>query len=60
MGSINCCARYGNFGENSRVVDSGIGIAKEHVDKIWNRFFQVEHGTKHYDGTGLGLDIWYP
>lgn len=40
------------------VTDSGIGIPKEHQDKIFDRFYQV-HDTisRLYEGTGLGLSI---
>ena len=40
------------------VADDGIGIAKEHQDKIFNRFFRVkDEKTRHVVGTGLGLPI---
>ena len=33
--------------------DNGIGIGKEHIDKIFNRFYQVD--TSRNEGLGLGL-----
>ncbi len=40
------------------VEDSGIGIADENVDLIFDRFYQVEGGiTRKKGGSGLGLPI---
>ncbi len=40
------------------VSDTGIGIAPEHHEKVFDRFFQVEGpSSKQYSGTGLGLSI---
>ncbi len=41
-----------------RVKDSGIGIAKEHQQKVFSRFYQVDNSqTRSYEGTGIGLAI---
>ncbi|MBF0226119.1 MAG: response regulator [Desulfobacterales bacterium] len=38
--------------------DNGIGIAKDHFDKIFEPFFQVDTSiTRKYDGIGIGLSI---
>jgi signal transduction histidine kinase/ligand-binding sensor domain-containing protein/DNA-binding response OmpR family regulator len=40
------------------VEDSGIGIAPEYVDKVFNRFFQVPSSiSKNKEGTGIGLSL---
>lgn len=40
------------------VEDSGIGIAPDRIDKIFNRFIQESAATnRQYGGTGLGLAI---
>lgn len=40
-----------------KVKDTGIGIAKEHQEKIFDKFVQIERKEEDYQGTGLGLAI---
>ncbi len=40
------------------VIDNGIGISKEQLSKIFDRFYQVDNRlTKEYEGTGIGLSL---
>ena len=40
------------------VIDTGIGIAKEDLPRVWERFFQSEESKKmRKAGFGLGLKI---
>jgi PAS domain S-box-containing protein len=43
---------------NIKVKDTGIGIAKENIDVIFEEFRQVSEGySRSFEGTGLGLTI---
>jgi two-component system sensor histidine kinase NblS len=39
------------------VADTGIGIAPEDQQAIFDRFFRVENRVHTLEGTGLGLSI---
>ena len=39
------------------VANTGEGIAPEHIDKIFDRFYRVDDARKHTGSYGLGLPI---
>lgn len=41
-----------------KIIDNGIGISEEKLDKIFDRFYQVDDSSiKNYSGSGIGLAL---
>jgi len=58
QGHIRITCRAGGDFVTISVADTGIGIKKEDLEKLFRPFTQVETGlTRKYEGTGLGLSI---
>jgi signal transduction histidine kinase/CheY-like chemotaxis protein len=57
-GSITITAHQQFESVNIAVIDTGIGIPKESINKVFDEFYQVQHSEAHEaKGIGLGLAL---
>lgn len=57
-GNIKIEVVEGNRDIHISVIDTGVGIPPEDIDKIFQRFYRVDRGyTQEIGGTGIGLAI---
>lgn len=57
-GRITIAAEEKDTYTDISVSDTGVGIAKDKIDKIWEKFSRIEKGYAYQaEGTGLGLAI---
>ena len=56
-GFINLTAINNSEELSIRIEDNGHGIEKQHLDKIFNRFYRTSKARAHTKGTGLGLSL---
>jgi signal transduction histidine kinase/GAF domain-containing protein len=56
-GDVRLTATYDERWVRLSVTDTGIGIAPEHLDRIFERYYQVANTSQRSHGQGLGLAI---
>ncbi len=57
-GFIRIFSRYADGWLKISVADTGIGIANDVLEEVFDEFFQAEHShKKFFDGVGLGLPL---
>ncbi len=57
QGNVSVCVQHQGEELVIRVSDTGIGIPRQALPKIFDRFYRVQQPGKQIHGTGLGLAI---
>jgi heavy metal sensor kinase len=58
QGKVHVCIREEKEFIVCEIKDTGIGIPSDALDKVFDRFYRVDHSrSKEIDGSGLGLSI---
>ncbi|GJJ11735.1 hypothetical protein Clacol_005973 [Clathrus columnatus] len=56
-GSIKVQLYFGNQEILFSVIDTGVGIPEEDLDKVFQRFHRVSSVSRSHEGTGIGLSL---
>ncbi|MBE0571459.1 MAG: response regulator [Ignavibacteriaceae bacterium] len=57
-GSVEVIAHRSKRSINIKITDTGIGIPADRIEKIFDRFYQVDGShTREHEGTGIGLSL---
>ena len=58
VGEVKLKLRTTNHGIRAEIIDTGIGIAEDQIENIFESFTQASQGhSRKFGGTGLGLSI---
>jgi PAS domain S-box-containing protein len=57
LGHVTVTCRRQDANLVFEVGDTGLGIPREEMDRIFEEFYQVDRGTRRPEGLGLGLSI---
>jgi len=52
---VKICLEANEIELRVSISDEGIGIAQEHLDRIFDRFYRIEQEEEQHSGSGLGL-----